>query len=106
MAIPARFDYRPAFLSRPRLTLLVDPQFYKTNPERNYVLCSIGVEQTLPKDFKATFRYLLIPNYFLRRLALPPNQRKTYADAEYSMNLFEFSLANKACQLAERRAFR
>ncbi len=62
----------------------VDVNQYTKNTDRSSQAYALGVGQRLPHNTALTLRYRFVPSHLGWRLASPPNQTTTYANAELS----------------------
>ena len=75
-----------------RVSLGVDAKLYERNTVKNYQVYTARVRQELPGRFEIGLRYLLVPRFFLRPLANPPNQVTTYSDAKFRIHSLHLDL--------------
>lgn len=75
-----------------RLFAGVDFNQYAKNTERSSQAYTLGVTRRLPRDTGLSLRYRFVPSHFGWRLASPPNQTATYADADLSTSRWRLAV--------------
>lgn len=74
-----------------RMTFQIEPKFHQQNTIRNYQVYTARIEQELPWRSELGLRYLLVPRFFLRPLADPPNQSIIYNNADFTLQTIKLS---------------
>lgn len=92
IAPKARVEYRWRGTYDTRLALAGSWAFYESNGVKDYQSFSLLLARKLPWDAELTLRYSLVPRFFFKRLADPPNQAGTYADATFRIDTFKAAL--------------
>ncbi|MHB8837227.1 MAG: hypothetical protein ACYC9Y_16175 [Candidatus Methylomirabilia bacterium] len=91
----ARVEYRWRGTYDTRLALAGAWAFYESNGVKDYQSFSLRLARKLPWDAELTLRYSLVPRFFFKRLADPPGQTGTYADATFRIDTFRAALGKR-----------
>ena len=95
LAPQLRVGYRWRSAYETRLALTGSWAFYDRNGVKDYQSYSLRLAQQLPWDSEFTLRYSLVPRFFFKRLADPPNQSETYADATFRIDTLRTALGKQ-----------